>query len=183
MKKYTKGEITKIILKSLVVGTLFLTVLALPGLAQVYTLFRPKNSRDRYQLNKSIHNLKKQKLIRVYKKDNNDVIEITEKGKKKVLAYNLDDMKIKKSNKWDEWWRIVIFDIPEQNRRARSAITFKLKEMGFYPLQKSTFISPYKCKNEIDFIGNYFNVRKYLIYIKAKEIETGKQLRKHFGLE
>src|SRR3989338_4293681 len=89
MKKYTKGEITKIILKSLVVGTLFLTVLALPGLAQVYTLFRPKNSRDRYQLNKSIHNLKKQKLIRIYKKDDADVVEITEKGKKKVLAYNL----------------------------------------------------------------------------------------------
>ena len=101
MKKYTKGEITKIILKSLVVGTLFLTVLALPGLAQVYTLFRPKNSRDRYQLNKSIHNLKKQKLIHIYKKDDVDVIEITEKGKKKVLTYNLKDIKIKKSNKWD----------------------------------------------------------------------------------
>mgnify|MGYP001593722733 CR=1 FL=1 len=181
-KKYTRGEIAKIILKSLVVGGLFITVLALPGLAQIYTLFQPKNAVERGRIKRAVYNLQNQKIITMHKKDGKEIVEITQKGKKRILAYNLEDMEIKKPKQWDGFWRIVIFDIPENKRRAREAINGALKNIHFYPLQKSTFIFPYPCKNEIDFIGEYFDVRKNIIYIKAKEIESGKQLKKHFGL-
>lgn len=181
-KKYTRGEIIKIILKSLAVGGLFVVVLALPGLAQIYTLFRPKNSGERGRIKRAVYNLQKQKIIAMYKKDGKEVIEITQKGKKRLLAYNLEDMEIKKQALWDGFWRIVIFDIPENKRRARDAINMALKKINFYPLQKSTFIFPYPCKDEIDFIGEYFGVRENILYIKAKEVESGNQLKKHFGL-
>ncbi|MBI2046017.1 MAG: hypothetical protein HYT28_01170 [Parcubacteria group bacterium] len=182
MKKYTRGEIAKIILKSIIAGVLFVTVLALPGLAQVYTLFQPKNARERYRINRTISNLQKQKFIRIYKKDGKDVVEITKKGKRKVLMYNLADMKISHPKRWDGWWRIVIFDIPENKRDARRAINIKFKEMGLYSLQKSTFVSPYPCKKELDFIGNYFGVRNNIVYIKAKEMEASADIKKYFNL-
>jgi len=182
MKKYTHCEIAKIILKSLAVGGLFLTVLALPGLAQIYTLFQPKNAKERYRINRTMLNLQKQKLVRIYKKGNIDVVEITKKGKKKILEYDLSDIKVPKLKRWDGWWRIVIFDIPEQKRNARRAISIKFKEMGLYSLQKSTFISPYPCKKELDFIGEYFNVRNNILYIKAKEIEASSDIKKYFNL-
>src|SRR3989344_4593151 len=59
---------------------------------------------------------------------------------------------IKKPARWDKLWRLVIFDIPEEERTGRMALAAKLKELGFYPLQKSVFIHPYECKDEIDFI-------------------------------
>ena len=80
-------------------------------------------------------------------------------------------------------WRMVIFDIPEKRKKARNAINFKLKELGFYPIQKSTFIFPYECKNEIDFIGEHFFARKYISYIIAKYIDDEKKLRKLFNLK
>jgi len=182
MKKYTKVKITKIILKSLVAGVLFTTVLVLPGLAQIYTLFRPKYARDKYKINRSVRNLQKQKLIHIHSKNGKDVVEITEMGKKKVLAYDLADMRIQKPKRWDGWWHVVIFDIPENKRNARRAINIKFKEMGLYSLQKSTFVSPYPCKDELDFIGNYFNVSNNIIYIKAKEIGANANIKKYFNL-
>ncbi|MCH7763134.1 MAG: hypothetical protein IIB95_05255, partial [Candidatus Marinimicrobia bacterium] len=70
-------------------------------------------------------------------------------------------------------WRIVIFDIPEKRKKARDAINLKLKELGFHPIQKSTFIFPYECRNEIDFVAEHFFVRKYINYIVDGVTITG----------
>jgi len=41
-------------------------------------------------------------------------------GKKRILRYDLDNMKIKKPLKWDGYWRIVVFDIPEDEKRREA---------------------------------------------------------------
>src|SRR3989338_3240576 len=171
MKNYKRGELAKKILKGLVVGGFIVACFALPGLAQVATLFKPKRYRDRYRVNQAVRGLEKKKLVRIYQKGGRDVVEITEAGKRKVLEYNLDEMKLKVTPKWDGWWHIVMFDIPQTKKRARDAVSSKIKELGMCPIQKSVFVSPYVCKNEIDFIGGVFGVRKNIIYIRAKEIE------------
>ena len=56
----------------------------------------------------------------------------------------------------DGEWRIVIFDIPEKFKKAREALRMKLKELGFLELQKSVFIFPYECEDEINFIVEVF---------------------------
>ncbi|MBI4008672.1 transcriptional regulator PaaX, partial [Candidatus Roizmanbacteria bacterium] len=43
--------------------------------------------------------------------------------------------------KWDGKWRIVIFDIPEVNKRIRQVLRETLKVLEFWPLQKSVWIS------------------------------------------
>jgi len=181
-KKYNKGEIAKIVLKSLAVGGVVVAVVALPGLAQVFMLFNPSNAQERQRIKQSVYGLKKQKLIRIFNKNGKEIVEITEKGRKRVLQYDFEDIKVGKPRRWDGFWRIVIFDIPEKKKRIRELINFKLKDMDFYPLQKSTFVSPYECKNEIDFIKEYLGVGKNIIYIKSKEISDDKILRKRFNL-
>ena len=102
--------------------------------------------------------------------------------KNRVLKYKLDDIKIKNTNKWDGLWRIVIFDIPERQKRARDALSLKLKEIGMLPIQKSVFASPYECKNEIDFISEIFSVKPYVRYILAKEIDIALDLKRKFRI-
>jgi len=181
-KKYNKGEIAKIILKSLAVGGVVVAVVALPGLAQVLTLFKPSNAQERQRIKQSVYGLKKQKLIHIYNKNGKEIVEITEKGKKRILQYDFEDMKVDKSRRWDGFWRIIIFDIPEKKKRVRNLINFKLKDMDFYPLQKSTFVLPYECKNEIDFMKEYLGVGKNIVYIKSKEISDDERLKKYFNL-
>lgn len=156
--------------------------LAMPGLTKIIPLFNQTVAIDRYRVNRALKNLQERKFVRIYKKDGLDIIEITKAGRKQVLKYNLDDMTLKIPQKWDGWWRIVMFDIPESKRRGRDAVSRKIKEFGLYPIQKSVFVSPYLCKNEIDFIGEFFNVRDHIIYIKAKEVEGVRKLKEHFGI-
>lgn len=185
-KEYNRGEITKAILKGLVIGGVtvgaVVAVAALPGIAPVLRLFQGSDYRKRQKFKNGLYRMKKQKLIKMYYIDNEEVIEITEKGKKRLLQYDYDDMEINIPKKWDNMWRIVIFDIPEKRKKARNAINLKLKELGFHPIQKSTFIFPYKCKNEIDFVGEHFFVRKHINYIIAKYIDDGKKIKKFFNL-
>jgi len=181
--KYNKGEIAMVVLKTVAVGGIAVSVLALPGLAQVLSMFAPKNKYDRNRINRSYYNLKKQNYIRVYKKDGKDVVEITKEGRKKILQYDFENLKLKKQKKWDGLWRVVMFDIPEDNKNARRALSNKLKSIGFYKFQKSVFIYPYKCGDEIQFVANYFKVKRYVKCMLVNEIEDVVRLKKIFGLK
>lgn len=63
-----------------------------------------------------------------------------ESRNKKLLENKLIKLP-KKEEKWDKVWRVVIFDIPEQNRRIRSVLRQTLRILKFAPLQKSVWIS------------------------------------------
>lgn len=180
--RYSKGEFAKEILKGLALGGLIIASFALPNLPQVFSFFGVKSSRERFKINRALRNLQRQKLIDIYEKDDDMVMEITDKGKGKVLKYKFDEMRIKRPKKWDGYWRLIIFDIPEKHKRARSALASKLKDMEFYPLQKSVFICPFECRDEVNFIGEFFNVRKYIKYLIVKEIEDSDFLLKYYNL-
>jgi DNA-binding transcriptional regulator PaaX len=115
-------------------------------------------------------------------KDGTSTLTLTNSGKLRVLQYDIDKIEIKRSTQWDHLWRIVIFDIPENKKQARDAISYKLKQLNFYPLQKSVFIYPYNCKNEIDFIIEVFQIKPYVRFIIAKETDIDLQLKKFFNI-
>jgi DNA-binding transcriptional regulator PaaX len=180
MDKNKNVEIAKIVLKCLIIGGATVTVLALPGMAQTLTIFMKKDKN--YRFRKTLYEMRRKKMVKMYYKNGEEIIEITEKGKKRLLKYEFDDIKIRIPKKWDGLWRIVIFDIPEKRKKARDAVNIKLKDLGFYPIQKSTFIFPYECRNEIDFVAEHFFARKYINYIVAGEIDNSDKLKKIFKI-
>jgi len=134
-------------------------------------------------LRTAIQKLYQSKLIDFKEKSDGTVsMTLTDNGKKKIIQFNLDLIEIKKPKQWDRLWRLVIFDIPEEERRGRNALAVKLKELGFYPLQKSVFIHPYECKNEVDFIVELFNLRPYVRLFTIKETDIELDLRNKFNL-
>ena len=119
-----------------------------------------------------------------YKENKDGEVEIilTKEGKKKAIKYQLDEMEIKKPDKWDNKWRMVIFDIPEKKKRAREALRNKLKDMGFKELQKSVFIHPYECEDEISFITEVFEIRPYVRFARLEMFTNEEQFKLKFGL-
>jgi len=83
---------------------------------------------------------------------------------------------------WDGIWRVVIFDIPERYKWAREGIREALKRGGFYPLQKSTFVSPYPCRGEIEFLERIYNIRGYLRFIETHALSADDDIKDFFGL-
>jgi len=107
---------------------------------------------------------------------------LSEKGKLKALTYHFNQIEIKKET-WDKKWRIVFFDVPEKYRWGRDSLRKKLKELGFYELQKSVFIFPYECKDEIDFIVEYYGIRKYVRFAIIDYIDNDVYLKTKFSLK
>ena len=100
-----------------------------------------------------------------------------------LLKYDIDHLEIKKPKQWDRQWRIVAFDIPEKYRRARWELNFRLRDLGFYPLQKSLFVFPYECRREIEFVAEYFFIRKYVTYIIAQTVDGEEHLKRIYHLQ
>lgn len=97
---------------------------------------------------------------------------LSEDGKKRVLTYKLHYMKIRPSATWDKKWRIVLYDVPEDERETRNALREHLTRLGFHKLQQSAGITPFECKDELEFIIELLDIRKYVRYIVAGHIDN-----------
>lgn len=115
--------------------------------------------------------------------DGTTTLVLNEKGKKKALTYKAGTMRIKSSGVWDKKWRVVIFDIPEDEREARDAVRGHLEDMGFFVLQRSVFVHPLDCKDEIDFLIELYDIRKYVRFMVVESIDNEPHLKKFFNLE
>lgn len=134
------------------------------------------------ELRNEIRKLYQSKAIS--KKENKDgsvSILLTDKGKIKALKYHFEKIKIDRKN-WDGKWRIIIFDIPEKIKKSRDALRWKIRQLGFYELQKSVFVLPYKCENEINFVIEYYGLRKYVRFGTLDSIDNAIHLKKIFNI-
>jgi len=186
-KKHQRGELTKELLLMVAAGVAIPATFLMPNIPlAMKPLLRALMKKNRVTrtrtLIRSITYLKRNRLVSVAHDGDQQILTISEKGRKRVLQYNADRMAIRKPKRWDGYWRIVLFDIPEKRRRGREALRNKLKHLGFYQLQKSCFVHPFDCKSEIDFVSELFEVSPYVNFVLAKEIEGQSLLQKIFGL-
>lgn len=168
----TRG-ITKALLLGLAVGAVIIIAPASPGLAYVFKalggMSRFKNER---RLKSAIKRLEKQELLGWEEKDGEVTLTLTEKGKKRILKYKLDELELKRPTGWDGWMRVVVFDIPEERKTAREIFREKLKQLGFHKLQKSVFVIPFECKDEVDFLRHTLEISEHVHYMKAKDVSN-----------
>lgn len=139
---------------------------------------------DNQALRRSIKSLYESKLIDQMKnKDGTITLILSEEGTKKALTFDLKNIKIKKPKKWDGKWRIVLFDVPEKKKNIRDNIRFHLKNIGLYEYQKSVFIFPYDCKDEIEYIMELNDAREFIRFILAEHIDNELHIKNIFDLE
>ncbi|MBI2032791.1 MAG: CRISPR-associated endonuclease Cas2 [Candidatus Levybacteria bacterium] len=165
--------LTKVVLMSLGAGVIIGTALLFPGIGILYKEFKKEQwekARKRGRLRDTIRRLETQKFISWKEKEGELILTLTEKGKRKVLKFNIDEMRIKTPRKWDGLFRIIVFDIPEKKREARDIFRKKLKNLGFYQMQKSVFVHRFECREEIDFLRHELEIAPFVNYIVAKEI-------------
>ncbi len=186
-KPHPRGELAKDILRAIAEGEVIPATLLMPilpkALKPLVRIFSKRHGAKRDQnFLKSLSYLKRNRLVSISEKDGQEVLTLTEDGSKRILGFNLSQMTIQRPKRWDGCWRIVIFDIPERRKQGREALRSKLKQLGFYQLQKSCFIHPFDCKSEIAFISELFEVSPFVNLLVAKEIEGAAKLQKIFGL-
>ncbi len=133
------------------------------------------------KLKQEIFNLHRSRLIE-RKRDSNGLYTyiLTDKGKLKALGCQLKKMKNRKT-KWSGKYMVAMFDIPEDLKKTRDTFRRKLKEIGFYELQKSVFVFPFNCRKELKFLIDFLHLKNYVKY-GFLELCDDNHLKKIFGL-
>lgn len=136
---------------------------------------------DKVKFQKAIYKLKQDKFIRKYYDNKVCYIELTDKGKDKLKRCLIDELELPSNIKlWDGKWRIVIFDIPNDKSKTRDYLRRKLLFFGFIELQRSVYVFPFDCLDEINYLKNNLYIKPYVQYIVADRIETETDLIKIF---
>lgn len=172
MKKQTKEKfksITKNILTLLGVGT-GITLLAIAGGGRNGSkLLKSLGKYSHWQIIQTLKELRLRGYILFDEKDEKSSIVLTDRGLERVLHYRLTDIFMMKK-KWDYLWRMVIFDIPENKKFMREFFRRKLNRVGFYQLQKSVFVAPFKCEKEIIELCRINKILKHVLVLTVASL-------------
>lgn len=138
-----------------------------------YLMWRAKDYRRFYRL---IYRLKTAGLIATYQEGKQRFIELTPEGKRKIVHYLFEDERVPLPKSWDGKWRVVVFDIPENQRPVRDAVRQLLNRVGFYQLQRSVYIYPHDCIGIIRYLEEIYDINEYVQFIVAERVETEEDL-------
>jgi CRISPR-associated endonuclease Cas2 len=188
MKEKTKEKIVSVSKNILmIVGSLGFVAVAITAGNAIqllkYTPLGGKRKFKTYELNKNIKRLIERDLLKITEDKYNKYLEVTEKGRKLLLKYELEGLIQEKPKKWDKKYRVVIFDISEQRRKTRDNLRNILRSFGFIQLQGSVWVYPYECQEIIELLKKYLELRQEVIYMTVDSIENDKWLLKKFRLK
>lgn len=142
------------------------------------------NRKDLYRrITQSITKLEHSGLVQTSGERGHRKIVLTKKGHTIIETIHANEYRIPEPAFWDGKWRVVMFDIREKRRRARSQLRSLLSGVGFLRLQDSVWVYPYPCDEFIGLVRTHLKsgTGEMLSFV-AEALESDKKLREHFRL-
>ncbi len=95
-------------------------------------------------------------------------LELTTKGHAAVSDY----FRPQKfwSKKWNKWWYVLMFDVPETDRQYRNTLRAFLKKMRLGCLQKSVWITPWDIRADYDDLDRAAAVDTVAFLLEARTV-------------
>ena len=176
----------KFLLMTLAMGGIMFAGALLPGVISAVGKHKKSKRYTKNQFRNALDNLKRRNLIEIVQMGDDKIkVKLTNKGEERIKEFSFEALSITKPAKWDGKWRILIFDIPTKPKiynQAREALRRKIKELGFYQMQKSVWVYPYECEDEILLIAELYHVQKYIEIITAEKILHENLIKSKFKL-
>lgn len=133
-------------------------------------------------LKRTLKRLEQQKQIEIVVQNGKQYIQLSKNGKRKILRYSLELLTIEKPKRWDGKWRLILYDIPSTDRRLSEFIRETLKNLGCYQIQKSIYLFPYPCFDQIEFLREFHCLGNKIQYMIVEQIENDSAYKTYFGL-
>lgn len=185
----------EMVIRLLGTGALLTATIIFPALPMALKPFfdaKREAERDRWQkewerynpwlLRQTLKRLYNQKIVKIIDEGDGSTVILTKKGQTRYLHYQLEDMLIKRPPRWDGKWRLIIYDIAIGKKRAQELFRQTLKRLKFFQLQKSVYLTPFPCHDEIEFLRQYYGIGEEVYYCVVEHLENDSAFRKFFGL-
>jgi len=133
-----------------------------------------------WRLRQVIKRMQNSKLVEVKEEKGVPIIKITHKGKQKLLRYKVDEMVLDESS-WDGKWRLIIYDVASTKRANSEMFRTILNKLRFLKLQRSVYLTPFKCEDEIEYLRLLFDIGNEVQILKVGSLENEAAYRRYFG--
>ncbi len=181
--KVRRTRINSAIISTLAGAGVLAVALMAPNALQILKQFGLKNPNQRKQsVAKSLERLIERGYIKMEGSGGSRKVSLTPKGEKFAALLGEGRLVPKQPKRWDEKWRMLIFDIPERRKRLREIVRMHLIEFGFERIQDSVWVYPHDCEDMITLLKIEYGIGKDVLYIVADVIENDFALRRHFNL-
>jgi len=185
--KKPRAEIVKDIIQWLLIAGAISVAATSPYFGvNAWRAFQNRQKRKKYPKQKFsdvFTRLKRKNAIHIERTGHEVKISLTAEGRKLAGYMQIDSLAIKKPAKWDKKWRIIMFDIGQLKLMQRNALRSKLKELGFAPFQKSIWLHPFDCRDEIKVLKDFFGLDDgEVCLITAENIAREDSFKKYFSL-
>lgn len=129
--------------------------------------------------------LKRQGLVHITQSGGEVHYTLTPAGAYRLQEIIIEELAISRPNKWDKHWRMVAFDIPVTRSRSRQKFVEKLQALNFAMLQKSLWVYPFPCFDQVELLAGHYNVLRHCTLMEIgqlDELATRRLLRRYANL-
>ena len=180
--EYRRGELAKDVLRLVGAGLAGSAVVVAPNAAQLIDYFVPNNPRERNRIWKAIKYLEQMNRVSLEDKGAHTYVTLTAQGRLQLNEDSIWELTIDEPRRWDHKWRLVMFDLPAQYEKKRQSFRLKLEDMGLRQYQRSVYIYPHDCREEVQTVAQWYGVERFVRYIVAMEINDIREFVRVFGL-
>lgn len=131
---------------------------------------------DRSEFLTKIRYWRRQGYIEYFVEGKERYVELTPKGARCLKEISKGEIEISRPKKWDGKWRVVIFDVPENEKRKRDVLRDELRSLGFYRIQMSVYVHPFECTEVIREISSRLNIKRSVLIMISEIIENEKKI-------
>lgn len=170
------GKVEKEIIMAVGMGALVAASLVCPNLPLVLKVFLKKQGK-RY-LRHKINKLERTGLIYF----NGEQIKLTKSGLNLRKTIQLSEISVVMPKKWDGLWRLVSYDVSEERKKERDSFRQMLERVGFRKVQKSLWVYPFDCKEQVVIMADNLGLASQVIYMETEKMPNQLKLEKVFNL-
>ncbi|MBU1032372.1 MAG: CRISPR-associated endonuclease Cas2 [Patescibacteria group bacterium] len=182
MKRKTKDKLataTDAILEILATSSLLTLAAFLAQGRNADKIFKKLGLYSIWRIKKSLREMRINGFIEYCPEDEHSPIYITKKG---FFRYTKAKLKKIKGNKWDHFWRLIMFDISERSNMRRK-FQHTLKSIGCYKIQKSVYAYPFDCKDDIKLLASNFKISSRVEILTIPNLGSHERLARRFYFE
>ncbi len=133
---------------------------------------RPLNKKEQKEkLLKVFYYLKQTGQIQIEEKGSGLLARLTPKGYQRFKKIRAEVKSISRPERWNGLWWLVASDVPVKSRVAADMFRLKLRELQFYPLQRTLWLYPFDPRAELEYVVNKYHIGQFVTVMEVNRID------------
>lgn len=120
-----------------------------------------KKEKNNKRFNNLVYYLKKNNYIKSKKLESKEAIVLTSRGIDKIKKAYLKESRKEIEKRKDRKWIMIVFDIPQNQRRKRNLLRSVLQNLGYKIFQQSVWVTPYNVLEKTEKLLQFYSLEDY----------------------